>query len=145
MNTMVNNISKLTKKQKNVLYPKALYISRGRTMPVENNEEARLLLIVLEDVSGVKVDLDDFFKRFYRYEDSADIHTHHIKYLCTNIVDGDRQICAVCEVDGEDPLPKSLDDEYGIFSFIYNIDCPTFSEFGYCFFEKAAPSFRRIG
>lgn len=142
MNTNTINFKSLAKKDE--LYVKAFYIANGRTMPVEDNEEARTLLLILEDVSGVKVNLEDFFKRLYRYEDGEE-HTHHIKYLCTNVVQGFRQICAVCEVDGEEPLPQNLDDEYGIFSFVYNVDCPTDSEFGYCFFEKASPTYRRVG
>lgn len=65
------------------------------------------------------------------------------KHITVNTIDGMVMIALTLD-DGEDEFPV-LDTEYGVFSYVYNITVPDFSELGYTFYEKRANTYHRIG
>lgn len=126
---------------KDIITTKAFYASYGRVMQVKSNEEARECLLMLKETGGIQVDVEDIFHRMRMFEKE---NKKYITHLCTNTVDGDVQICLIVDTDS-DKNPKNLDDDYGIFCFVYNYTVPEFSQYGYCFFEEASPTYRRVG
>ena len=142
----MDRLNTLKKREKDIVYAKAFRAVNGRAVEIDSNEQAEMVLLAMEDLSGIKVDIEDFFKRLYAYEESEE-HTHHIRHIICNTVNGDRHVCVTVDVDGEPGIPQSLDDDMGVFCFIYNVDYTTYSQFGYCFFEKVDGTslYRRVG
>ena len=145
MSKFNNKLDTVNDKVKGIVFSKAFRAIYGRTVEIISKEEAELVLLAINDLSGMNVDTSDFFKRLYAYEESEE-HTHHIRHIICNTVNGDRHVCVTVDVDGEEAIPPSLDDEMGVFCYVYNVDCKEYSQFGYCFFEKAERnSYRRVG
>lgn len=140
-----NKLDTVNDKVKGRVFSKAFCAINGRAVEILSNEEAELVILAANDLSGMSVNTDDFFRRLYAYEEGEE-HTHHIRHIICNTVNGDRHVCVTVDVDGEPDIPQSLDDDMGIFCYVYNVDCIEYSQFGYCFFEKTERnSYRRVG
>lgn len=68
-----------------------------------------------------------------------------VRHITTNTIEGMKMITFTLDNE-EEEFPERLDTPDGVFSYVYNITCPEFSELGYSFFrEKANNMYHRVG
>lgn len=79
-----------------------------------------------------------------RYSD-ADSYLQ-VKHIVCNTLMGQFRVITFLVDDGEEPYPDDLATQDGVLCYVYNVNAPSLSELGYCFFAKKSDNYyHRIG
>ena len=124
-------------KIKRELEDRAELAMTGRFVPVENEEEVRFMTSYITVALNKEhySDLDIYEEFLHRYNNK-----NKVTHVGTCRVLG--MPCIVYCIDPQDgETPKPFEEDYGSgypcsFSFVFNLDYESCSEFGDCFFEK---------
>lgn len=86
----------------------------------------------------------DFVSRLYQYDKNEE---YEVTTMSVSRLDGMVLLTVTIDTMRESVRYKDLDTKDGVFSFVYNIDVPEFSELGYTFYERLGNqnTYRRIG
>lgn len=127
----------MTKAVKNRLNGKAEAILMGMTQCVESNEEAIYIIDYICKVLNKEETGQQIFDEATKYTEGAEIKAVNI---CTV---EDMMCISLPMTTEEDEEEFNLLNENGTFSYVYNFDCPYFSELGYCTFIKTPKGIKR--
>lgn len=118
---------------------KAEAVMMGFTQKVDSNEEAEYIISYIAKTLGHSVTGEEVFKEATQYTKEA-----KIEYVSVSTI-MDMVMLALPMTTKEDKGKKlNILDRDGVFSYVYNFDCPMCSELGYTFFEERNGRLRRI-
>lgn len=129
----------MTKVEKNRANGKAEAVMMGMTQCVDSNEEAIYIIDYICKTLEKSEKGQDIFDKATRYSKGAKIKAVNICTLMEEFL----VLTLPMETD-EDEEPFDLMSDDGCFSYVYNFDCPDFSELGYCFFKLTSHGINRI-
>lgn len=117
----------------------------GKVVPINNNDEVQVMTEYILDTIGstycdIQKDLDIMKDHLHKYSDNSTV-----KHMVVNTLGEFAMICYLLD-DQEEPYPEDLATPDGVLCYVYNVNDPFLSEFGYCFFEKRNDNYyHRIG
>lgn len=117
---------------------KAEAVMMGMTQKVDSNEEAQYIISYITKTLGCSVTGEEVFKEATQYSKGA-----QIQYVSVSTIE-DMRMIALPMITDEDRGEFNILDQNGVFSYVYNFDCPMFSELGYTYFEERNGRLRRI-
>lgn len=123
--------------KKNELRGKAEAIMMGMPQRVSSKEECVFILdYITEVLTGKPIGMEVYEKSIHYAKDQTP------KWIFTNVMGGMKMITLPFEEVLTKPNGDYIED--GVFCYVYNLDCPDFSELGYSYFENKG-KMRRIG
>ena len=129
----------MTKVEKNRASGKAEAVMMGMTQCVDSNKEAIFILDYICKTLEKEETGQQIFEKATQYSKGAKIKAVNVCTLMEEFL----VVSLPMETD-EDEEEFNLLSEYGAFSYVYNFDCPDFSELGYCFFKLTSQGIKRI-
>ena len=115
--------------------PKDQKLVNGMTVAVESHEEVESILDNLAERLGESFTGKEVVNEALRY-----VNRGAIRYIAFGVVMGMRMITLPIETepeeDDEEDEEFDMTSEYGVFSYVYNVDADWCSELGYTVFEE---------
>lgn len=121
------------------LNAKAEIAMMGRVVEATNTDDLEYIIDYITKTLRKSTDAKDILQAATKY--AKDLQPTG---LIMNTICGEMQCLTVVLKDPKE-TSFELDSEQGVLCYVYNYTCPDFSELGYCFFEKEAPGFKRVG
>lgn len=116
----------------------------GKVVPC-NNDEAQamteyILTVIGSTYANIDKDVDIINYHLNKYSKN-----NKVRHLVVNTA-GEFVMIAYLIDDEEEPYPEDLATQDGVLCYVYNVNDPFLSEFGYCFFELREDNYyHRIG
>ena len=118
---------------------KAEMILMGFVKELDSKEELEQIIPVIQRAIGDKTPTDEIITQLFKYTQDGTIPVHAV----TNTICGMKCLTVTLETP-EDEDTYDLLSEDGVFSSVYNFDCPDCSELGYSYFAKQNGRLKRI-
>jgi hypothetical protein len=115
----------------NDIIANAILMTQGFCIPIESDASALSTIDMFSQICQIDIDSKEIFRKM------RDISDKKISIITANNVNDDIHITFVLEDD--------ICNKNGVFSYVYNVSCPLFSEFGYTFFSNDNGVVKRIG
>lgn len=134
----------VTKTPQGVLSARAEVAMMGTVIQIHHESD---LIYILDYISKT---LDSTIKQSFNAKEVVNNAFKYCKnpvvhHLCVNTIE-DMLVITLTMTTDEDDEEYNLLSSQGVFSYVYNVTCPDFSELGYTFFaKKESGRVRRVG
>ena len=124
--------------------PKDQKLMIGMTVAVKSREEAESILDNLAERLGESFTGKEVVNEALRY-----VNRGAIRYIAFGVIMGMRMITLPIETEPEEDEEDEYEEfdmtsEYGVFSYVYNVDADWCSELGYTVFEEVLGELVRV-